>query len=378
MRALSSEESTGTRYIHSGSQIWWNGVSYSHGGLPSKRIGSLPSGVPRSKAPVWHEAMTQDPCVGSRDLLGSLLCHAIHRIGECRRSEKQPMRACSHVLLQRCRCAQCPSPLSPSCRDATSCNASLSRRVSVLVRVRPLACSRSRVMLRISQLTLDSRSRDDSSLEAAGFGFFLVGKSTARHHFRACPSSDWTGITRTYSRWYCSLLSPTAILLGTRSKSASRYTLAGGLSLSSFGSVLAGSAFRAVRDKDAMLLSSWQMLFMLLFLTYILLLAQGLDRQFALPATITAKSFDSRRLNMLYLMQPVAVTVSIGRYKIGPRSQYPCRTGGQGTAPVLLVDGNSVWSALIVLCLVYSLYDLHKADITMCYIQCYTLQGDDF
>lgn len=28
-------------------------------------------------------------------------------------------------------------------------------------------------MLRISQLTLDSRSRDDSSLEAAGFGFFL-------------------------------------------------------------------------------------------------------------------------------------------------------------------------------------------------------------
>lgn len=45
---------------------------------------------------------------------------------------------------------------------------------------------------------------------------------------------------------------------------------------------------------------------------------------------------------------------------------------------MLLVDGNSVWSALIVLCLVYSLYDLHKADITMCYIQCYTLQGDDF
>lgn len=42
---------------------------------------------------------------------------------------------------------------------------------------------------------------------------------------------------------------------------------------------------------------------------------------------------------------------------------------------MLLVDGNSVWSALIVLCLVYSLYDLHKADITMCYIQCYTLQG---
>lgn len=111
MRALSSKESTGTRYIHSGSQIWWYGVSYSHGGLPSKRIGSLPSGVPRSKAPVWHEAMTQDPCVGSRDLLGSLLRHAIHRIGECRRSEKQPMRACSHVLLQRCRCAQCP-PLS--------------------------------------------------------------------------------------------------------------------------------------------------------------------------------------------------------------------------------------------------------------------------
>lgn len=145
-----------------------------------------------------------------------------------------------------------------------------------------------------------------------------MGKSTARHHFRACPSSDWTGITRTYSRWYCSLLSPTAILLGTRSKSASRYTLAGGLSLSSFGSVLAGSAFRAVRDKDAMLLSLWQKLFMLLFLTYILLLARRLDRQFALPATITEKSFDSRRLNMLYLMQPVAVTVSIGRYKNWP------------------------------------------------------------
>lgn len=42
---------------------------------------------------------------------------------------------------------------------------------------------------------------------------------------------------------------------------------------------------------------------------------------------------------------------------------------------MLLVDGNSVWSALIVLCLVYSLYDLHKADITMLHTVLYLAGG---